>query len=132
MMKTTHYQKLTKGFCFISLITLLKFTDVSLGNTTLSEDNIHMLMHSLLTHLLWADNTYSVHGRQIPFIFMGGKRGDICFIQLKGFGIVDNFHYSWDFCVEPKVIILIISDCLFSPNRSLQSPSVCSSWYNLS
>lgn len=63
---------------------------------------------------------------------MGSRRADICFIQLKSFRIVDNFHYSRDFCVKPKVIILIISDCLFSPNRSLQSPSVCSSWYNLS
>lgn len=86
---------------------------MSLRKTTSSEDNIHMFAHSLLHHHLWVDSTDSVHGGQTPFIFMGGRRGDICFIQLKGLGFVYNFHYSWDFCVRPKVIILIISDCLF-------------------
>lgn len=54
--ENVYFQKLTKDFGFISLITLLKFTDVSLRKTTSSEDNIHMLVDSLLTHLLCVDS----------------------------------------------------------------------------
>lgn len=58
-------------------------------------------------------------------IFSVGKRYNICFTQLKYLEIMHDFHYCWDFCVESKVIILIVSDPSFFPNRSLKCPSVC-------
>lgn len=42
------------------------------------------------------------------------KRHIICLAQLKDLEIMHDFHYYWDFYVESKVIILIISDLSFS------------------
>lgn len=62
----------------------------------------------------WCTLYLVVEGKpHFPF-FIVGKKHIICLAQLKDLEIMHDFHYYWDFCIESKVIILIISDPSFS------------------